>query len=307
MISDIFQQSRERDRSRYAKDTSEILYLTPAEQKAAFSYGNLAEFVLDLLASQRNTFCEAMLHFCQQPHDLEEANVQVLRRNYSLSLKPLFDGLEWGLADYLNGETRQTFERIKQGQMETRYIVLSLCHKSQLVRRPLDRPAINSYIETMRRLDRELYEFLLAWSKRRRRQDSNRWRIPFRVLASSESETNPARHIAEEGGGYWESRMDGNVHWVEIQPEAEIPVSQMVVRHHPFLFYITKEFEIQGSHDGRTWTALDRRENNMDAVTTHELREGRYPRYRIYITTPGEIDYSARLEGVELLSRKERA
>lgn len=305
MMYSIYQKSRERDMKEHGIDSWEIHYLTSLEETSPFSYHTFTEMAFEQLKLQKNQLIERLLYLLQYPNSSPEVNIQMLRRSYYHSLTPLFDGLQKGLKEYLtDGALWTEFENLKDMQLKIRYIILSLCHKCQLHRQKLNEDRILQYIDELRNADRKVYAFLAKWKMADVPKDLVRIAVPFQLSVSSECATNPASHMKEEGNAYWESEMDGNVHWVEIEPMTEGQVSNLTIHHHPYLFRITKDFRIEGSNNRQSWSCLDHRIDNMDAVTVHPLSSNRYRYYRIYITKPGEIDYSARITRLELFQEK---
>ncbi|NJD01338.1 MAG: discoidin domain-containing protein [Ruminiclostridium sp.] len=197
-----------------------------------------------------------------------------------------------------------------------RYLLISKLHAQALREKHFDISKKNEIMDEIRKIDSELFVLLNELYLDNRQQQKVRLsenaykklvNYALGAEATADSEYNPNNDVhckaSQAVDGKWDipakdmwiSTNLGSTHWLKADIGQSRAIIKFVIRHWNVPGYITVDFKIQGSCDGRKWRDLVVIKGNDSDITTHDIPPSLYRFFRLYITYPALNDFHARV------------
>ncbi len=270
--------------------------LFAVEDSGVAPFDGEREMLEDFLAEfdpDRNQLAELVRGFNDRLEGVNDRTIEAIRTDYYGSLRMLFDGFERLLKDLPDPSPFvQRLIRLEESMRSGRKRLISKLHAEALRKQQLGADEIEWVLRELSAHDQELTELARDLAAALRRDASaisaerggSLVNLALAADVAAESEERPASYAVTPGEDSWRSDPESTIHWLRIDLGRPRTVVKFIVNHFGRFDLNTRDFEIQGSHDGQEWVRLATVCGNILNRTEHPVLAARFRFFRLYIT-----------------------
>ena len=235
--------------------------------------------------------------------------VEYFRKAFYNSFVVIFDVLERAFrAMNFEEENLKSFFELKDKFLKYRYVLVSKLYAEFLRKNKLSNDMRLKIVSEVNAMDNKLFTLInnLLEKNQNISISSSSW--PDKklmkystVTADSECDFGPASEALDgDEKTWWHSDSSSSIHWLSVDLGEIKTVNKFCVKHVKNPNFVTKDFKIQGSHDGHEWIDLVTVNGNCSYETVHDITPVSFRFFRLYITYPCINDFAARIFEFEI-------
>jgi len=289
---------------------NKIFYITKVGEPEISSFESLVTDFVNSYSSCPNILATQIMNLSETYEEFGYIDfVEYFRKSFYNNITVIFDVLERAFrAMNFKEEDLKSFFEFRDKFVKYRYILVSKLYAEFLRKNKLSNDMKLKIVSEVNSMDNELFTLIKnlleknqdisisssSWSDKRLVKYST-------VTADSEFDFGPASGALDgDEKTWWHSDSSSPIHWLNVDLGEIKTVNKFCVKHVKNPNFVTKDFKIQGSHDGHEWIDLVTVNGNCSYETVHDITPVSFRFFRLYITYPCINDFAARIFEFEI-------